>query len=154
MTTDEKLALIRRYYDGCSTGEVAAMLATLDENVVHYFLAPNPGSKPLRGAVHLANYWRKIQRLFEARWVVDSIIGEGDEAVIEWTMFHTPKPGGARVALRGAEFYRFANGRIAEIRGYYNQIDRSTELEGFDYPMRGYSQLGREQSALHRSSRN
>jgi hypothetical protein len=87
------------------------------------------------------------------RWVVDSIIGEGYEAVIEWTMFHKPKPGGARVALRGAEFYRFANGRIAEIRAYYNQLDRSTELEGFDYPMRGYSQLGREQSALHSSPR-
>jgi ketosteroid isomerase-like protein len=149
METQAKLALIKRYYDGCSAGDAAAIAATLDDNVVHYFLAPNPGSAPVRGAQHLAKYWRKVQRLFDARWVVDSIVGEGDAAVIEWTMFHTPA-GGDRVALRGAEFYKFANGRIAEIRAYYQKLDRSTELEGFDYVSRGYSALEREASALHK----
>jgi ketosteroid isomerase-like protein len=149
MNTEEKLALIPRYYEGCSAADLAAMVATLDENVVHYFLAPNPGSAPVRGAHNLANYWRKVQRLFEARWVVDSIVTEDDAAVIEWTMFHTPKPGGGRIALRGAEFYRFANGRIFEIRAYYQQLDRSSELDGFDYLARGYSGLEREESTLH-----
>jgi ketosteroid isomerase-like protein len=149
METDEKLTLIKRYYDGCSAGDAAAIAATLDDNVVHYFLAPNPGAAPVRGAAHLANYWRKVQRKLAARWVVDSIIGEGDAAVIEWTMFFTPAPVAARIALRGAEFYRFAGGRIAEIRAYYQQRDCSTELDGFDYFPRGYSTLTREASAVH-----
>ena len=42
--------VIRRYYDGCSTGDVDAMRATLCEDVVHFFLAPNVGSAPVRGA--------------------------------------------------------------------------------------------------------
>jgi ketosteroid isomerase-like protein len=149
MNTQEKLALIRRYYDGCSAGDVAIMRDALDDNVVHYFLSPNPGSAPVRGAERLAKYWRRVQRLFAARWVIDAIVAEDDAAVIEWTMFHTPKPGATRVTLRGAEFYRFNNGLISEIRAYYQQLDRSTELDGFDYGSRGYSQIGKERSALH-----
>ena len=37
-------ALISRYYDGCSAGDVDLMLGTLHPDVVHWFLAPNTGS--------------------------------------------------------------------------------------------------------------
>jgi ketosteroid isomerase-like protein len=149
MTSAEKLELIRRYYDACSSGDVEALRATVSEDVVHYFLAPNRGSAPVAGGEHLANYWRKVQALIDGRWVVDSIVGEGDEAVIEWTLFWRPDPDAARVATRGAEWYRFADGRIAEIRAYYQQRGSSSELEGFDYAGRGYSRLGSEASAVH-----
>jgi ketosteroid isomerase-like protein len=150
MTTDRKLALIRRYYDGCSTGDLDVMMETLAADVVHYFLAPNPGSGPVAGAEHLARYWRKVQRMFDARWVVDLIVGERDQAIIEWTLYWTPPETGERVATRGAESYVFRGGRIAEIRAFYQQRpDRSTELDGFDYAERGYSRLGREESAMH-----
>jgi ketosteroid isomerase-like protein len=149
-----QLGLIRRYYDGCSTGDAPAMLATLHPEVVHYFLAPNPGSRAVRGAEALVEHWRTVQARYDARWVVDAIVGDGDtaagEAVIEWSMFWTPAPGGARVAIRGAEGYRFAGGLIAEIRAFYRQDpERSTELRDFDYAGRGYSHLGREASDLH-----
>src|SRR4051812_49080640 len=100
MSTDEKLDLIRRYYDGCSAGDVEAMVATLHPDVTHSFLAPNPGSAPVSGAAHLARYWRKVQRLVDGRWVVDAIVASGDEAVIEWTLFWTPAGSDARVATR------------------------------------------------------
>jgi ketosteroid isomerase-like protein len=150
MTTDEKLALIRRYYDGCSSGDVELMIDTLAPDVVHYFLAPNPGSKPVAGSENLARYWRKVQRMFDSRWVVDLIVGERDEAIIEWTLYWTPEESGQRVATRGAESYVFRDGRIAEIRAFYQQRpDRSTELEGFDYAGRRYSRLGDEGSDVH-----
>jgi ketosteroid isomerase-like protein len=149
MTTQEKLALISRYYDACSAGDVDALTATVDEDVVHYFLAPNPGSAPVSGAEHLARYWRKVQARFDGRWVVDRIVGEGDEAVIEWTLYWVSPASGDRVATRGAEWYRFAGGRIAEIRAYYQQLDATSELEGFDYAGRGYSRPGHEASAVH-----
>jgi ketosteroid isomerase-like protein len=149
MTTDEKLELIVRYYDACSVGDVDALVETVCEDVTHYFLAPNPGSDPVSGALHLARYWRKVQARIDGRWVVDWIVGEGDEAVIEWTLFWLPPAGDERVATRGAEWYRFRDRRIAEIRAYYQQPAATSELAGFDYRARGHSRLGHETSAIH-----
>jgi ketosteroid isomerase-like protein len=144
------LEVIRRYYDGCSTGDVEAMCATLNEDVVHFFLAPNVGSAPVRGAEHLARYWRKVAAMIEARWVVDHCLAGEREAVIEWTMFWKPTGAAQRVATRGAEWFTFAeDGRIAEIRSYYQQRQETTGLDGFPYAARGYSTPGAEHSALH-----
>ncbi|MGQ0572621.1 MAG: nuclear transport factor 2 family protein [Pseudonocardia sp.] len=133
------LDTITRYYDGCSRGDVDLMLTTLHPDVVHYFLAPNPGSAPVTGAVHLARYWRKVQRMIDASWVVDHCLAGADEAVIEWTMSWTVD--GERVATRGAEWFRFTNGLIVEIRSYYHQQQSTTQLDGFPYAARGYSTL-------------
>lgn len=62
---------ITRYYDGCSTGDVDATVATLDPDVVLWFLAPNPGSAAVRGAEHLARDRRKVRGMIGARWPVD-----------------------------------------------------------------------------------
>jgi SnoaL-like domain len=144
------LETIIRYYDGCSAADVAAIAATLDADVVHFFLAPNPGSVPVHGAEHLARYWRKVAGMIGARWVVDHGIESADEAVIEWTMFWLPPGSGDRIATRGAEWFTFsAAGLITEIRSYYQQREHGTELDGFPYPDRGYSVPGAERSAVH-----
>ncbi len=143
MTTREKLDVITAYYEGCSTGDVEAMLATLHDDVTHYFLSPNVGDASVSGASHLANYWRKVQRGIDGRWVVDHVIGEGDEAVIEWSLYWTTEEA-QRVATRGAEWYRFEAGRIREIRAYYQQRPVTSELRDFDYVGRHYSQIGNE----------
>jgi ketosteroid isomerase-like protein len=153
LTGEGKLDLIRRYYDACSSGDVETLKATLTDDVVHYFLAPNLGSAPVAGAEHLAAYWRKAQAMIDGRWVVDSMVSDGDEAVIEWTLYWNPSSDGPRVATRGAECYRFEGHRIAEIRAYYQQRESSSELDGFDYEGRGYSTLVDEGSALHPVSR-
>jgi len=131
--------VITRYYEGCSSADVDLMLTTLHPDVVHYFLAPNPGSTPVAGAEHLARYWRKVAQMLDARWVVDHCLSGADEAVIEWTMYWTPSEGAGRVATRGAEWFTFAQGRIREIRSYYQQRPDTTELDGFPYAARGYS---------------
>jgi ketosteroid isomerase-like protein len=147
------LDVVRRYYDGCSAGDAEEMRATLTDDVVHYFLAPNVGSSPVRGGDHLARYWRKVAGMIEARWVVDhALVGSAHpvEAVIEWTMFWRPQGATSRVATRGAEWFVFAaDGRIAEIRSYYRQQPNTTELDGFPYAARGYSTSSVERSALH-----
>jgi ketosteroid isomerase-like protein len=140
------LEVVRRYYEGCSAGDVEAMRATLADDVVHYFLAPNVGSAPVQGGEHLARYWRKVAGMIEARWVVDhGLVGSDQpvEAVIEWTMYWRPPDATDRVATRGAEWFVFAaDGRIAEIRSYYQQKPATTELDGFPYAQRGYSTGG------------
>lgn len=141
--------LVRRYYDGCTAGDLDELLATLHPEVVHYFLAPNPGSTPVCGAEHLARYWRKVTRMLDARWVVDHILAGDDEAVIEWTMWWRPSGGGERIATRGAEWFVLRDGLIVEIRSYYQQREQATELDAFPYADRGYSRPGRELSSTH-----
>ncbi|WP_158744428.1 nuclear transport factor 2 family protein [Acidisphaera sp. L21] len=150
MTDDIDMpAIIRRYYNGCTAGDLAELAATLHPDVVHYFLAPNVGSRPVAGGEHLARYWRKIARRIQARWVVDHVLAAGNEAVIEWTMFWCPAPGQPRIATRGAEWFVFRDGLIAEIRSYYQQRDATTELEGFPYAARHYAVPGQEYSQQH-----
>jgi Ketosteroid isomerase-related protein len=145
------LALITRYYDGCSTGDVEMMTGTLHPDVVHWFLAPNVGSAPVRGALHLARYWRMVAGMIEARWIVDHCLAGEREAVIEWTMFWRPDGATERVATRGAEWFVLSeDGLITEIRSYYEQRPETTQLDGFPYAERDYSIPGAEHSALHR----
>lgn len=146
---DTPTALITRYYDGCSDGDMEVLLSTLHPEVVHYFLAPNVGSAPVGGAEHLARYWRKITRAIQARWVVDRMVTDGNEAVIEWTMFWLPTGASERVATRGAEWFVLRDGLIVEIRSYYRQQEYTTQLEEFPYAERGYSLLEQEYSQLH-----
>jgi len=149
---DCKLSVIKRYYNGCTSGDLDMMHSTLHPDVVHYFLAPNVGSKPVKGREHLARYWRKVARRIDARWVVDHAVTMGDEAVIEWTMFWRPIPDAQRIATRGAEWFVFRDGLIFEIRSYYQQRNESTELEAFDYSGRGYSTLNSERCDIHRDA--
>ncbi len=142
-------ALIGRYYEGCSAGDVDLMLRTLHPDVVHWFLAPNAGSTAVTGAEHLARYWRKVGRMNSARWVVDSICATPDQAVIEWTMWWLPEGATRRVATRGSEWFTCREGLIHEIRSYYQLRPQTTELDAFPYAARGYSSPGAERSAVH-----
>jgi ketosteroid isomerase-like protein len=142
-------ALITRYYEGCSAGDVELMLETLHPDVVHWFLAPNTGSTAVAGAEHLARYWRKVAGMHSARWVVESICATPEQAVIEWTMWWLPEGAAERVPTRGAEWFTCRDGLINEIRSYYQLRPQPTELDGFPYADRGYSSAGAERSAVH-----
>ncbi len=133
------LTLIERYYEACSSGDAEGVAATMTEDVVHWFLAPNPGTTPVHGAEHLGRYWRKVHGMIGARWVVDHAITDGDETVIEWSMFWVPQGHGREVVTRGAEWFEFRGGLIAEIRSYYRQEPADSELDGFPYAERGYA---------------
>ena len=141
--------LITRYYDGCSAGDVELMVQTLHPDVVHWFLAPNTGSKAVEGAEHLARYWRKVAGMLQARWVVESICATPEQAVIEWSMWWLPEGATERVATRGAEWFTCEDGRIREIRSDYQLRPETTELDGFPYAARGWSVPGAERSTVH-----
>jgi ketosteroid isomerase-like protein len=148
MTVDRR-DLVVAYYDACNRGDAEALASMFTDDVVHWFLAPNLAPAPVRGREHLARYWRKVQARVAGRWVVDRVLCDGDEAVIEWTLFWTPPGTTDRIATRGAEWYEFHDGRISEIRAYYRQEPATSELEGFPYAERGYSHLGAERSTVH-----
>ena len=146
---DPQTRTICRYYDGCTAGDLAVLRETLHPEVIHYFLAPNVGAAPVASREHLARYWRKVTTMLDARWVVDRAVTDGNETVIEWTMFWRPEKGADRIATRGAEWFVFEDGLIREIRSYYQQKAFTTELTDFNYEQRGYSVATVERSALH-----
>jgi ketosteroid isomerase-like protein len=137
MTTDENVKLVLRYFAACNTGNVDELKSTLAEDVVHYFLPDvHP---PIRGAEHLAKYWRKFKQVYGPTWKIDHAISSGDEVVSEWSCAYTLPANGKRMMFRGTEWYVIRGDRIAEVRAYY-QYDgsRDCELNGFPYSDRGY----------------
>jgi len=139
MTANElkNIEIVRRYFEGCSSGDLDVLLGTLTEDVVHYFLPPR--FAPIRGAQHLAKHWRKFKTALDPLWSIDHIIAQGDEVVSEWSCLWTPAGVQPRVMMRGSEWYVMREGRIAEIRAYLmDDPQRDTELVGFPYAERGY----------------
>ncbi len=140
MTESSNLDTIRRYYDGCNRPDIEQMMSCFTPDVVHYFR----DSPPVRGARELANLWAGFHKEgVKVRWTVDHGIEQGDEAVIEWSMVHT-KAGRTppTIIIRGAEWYFFRDGKIAEIRAYeLVKGDYQEELNGFPYSEKGYPTL-------------
>jgi len=137
MSSDAHIHVVLDYFDGCNTGELEHLLRTLDTDVVHYFLpAVHP---PIRGAEHLARYWRKFKQVYDPRWKIDHVIGTGDEVVSEWSCAYTLPKNGQRMMFRGSEWYVMKDQRIAEVRAYYEYDEsRECQLNGFPYLDRGY----------------
>ena len=139
-TEATNIEVVRKYFDGCNSGDLAVLLSTLTPDVVHFFLPAR--FPPIRGAEHLARYWRKYKVALDPVWSVDRIIARGDEAVSEWSCIWTPKGAQTRLMLRGSEWYVMRGGKIAEVRAYFMHDDHgNTELTGFPYGDRGYLTL-------------
>jgi hypothetical protein len=141
MDTSEarNIAVVRRYFDGCNSGNLDELLSTLAPDVVHYFL---PKSFPtIRGAMDLARFWQKYQNVLDPVWRIDEIIGRGDHVVSEWSCLWRPVGKTRQIMSRGTEWYILHNGLIGEIRAYFGAerlVEIDTELADFSYSERGY----------------
>lgn len=140
MPDHPNLTVIRRYYEGCSTANVPLMLSALTRDAVHYFVE----EPPVHGARAIAEKW--LEFFVDGRsaaWTVDHGLAAGDEAVIEWTLLYRPRPGEAMRVFRGAEWYVFRDGLIAEVRAYeLVGGEHPAELDGYPYAERGYPMPG------------
>ena len=131
------VSVVLKYFDACNSGDLDALLSTLDPDVVHYFL---PGRfPPIRGAEHLAKYWRKFKNLLNPVWRIDRIMGRDEEVVSEWSCLWTPQGTSRRLMMRGTEWYVMRDARIAEVRAYFLHEDAGdAQLTGFPYAERDY----------------
>jgi ketosteroid isomerase-like protein len=133
----KNIEVVRKYFDGCNSGDLDVLLSTLARDVVHYFLPAR--FPPIKGADHLARYWRKFKTTLNPVWSIDRIIAQGDEVVSEWSCIWTPTGTQKRLMLRGSEWYVMRNARIAEVRAYFIHDDAGdTGLTGFPYGERRY----------------
>ncbi|HQR33094.1 MAG TPA: nuclear transport factor 2 family protein [Blastocatellia bacterium] len=134
---EHNISVVLKYFDGCNTGILEDLLSTLDPEVIHYFLPEQ--FKPIRGAQHLAKYWRKFKIHLNPIWKIDHLIAQDNEVVSEWSCQWTPEGTDLRLMMRGSEWYLMREGRISEVRAYFGYSDKSnTELTDFPYGARGY----------------
>jgi hypothetical protein len=134
---DSNVRAVLKYFDGCNSGNLDTLLSTLSHDVIHYFLSDV--HKPIRGAEHLARYWRKFRLVYKPIWRVDRTLAARDEVVGEWSCSYIPRDKDDRMMFRGTEWYVMKSGLIAEVRAYYQYDEsRDCELTGFPYDKRNY----------------
>jgi ketosteroid isomerase-like protein len=130
---------IHSYYEALNTGDPERIASHFTPDAIHYYTR----MAPHQGAQAIGEHTRTAVERLGGRWYVENGIEEGDQACIEWTMtWHDPRSGEPRLD-RGTEWFRFRDGRIAEVRAYFhsNQKNRSGDLMGFDHAGRGYTVL-------------
>jgi ketosteroid isomerase-like protein len=130
---------IRSYYEALNTGDADLVASHFVEDAVHYYTRLGPHE----GAEAIGENTRWAVESIDGQWFIESGIEQGDEACIEWSMtWRDPKSGERRVN-RGAEFFRFREGKIAEIRAYHHGDRKNPQgdLLGFDHAGRGYTVL-------------
>jgi ketosteroid isomerase-like protein len=131
------IEVVRKYFDGCNSGDIDDLMSTLAPDVSHYFLPST--FPPIKGAEHLAKYWRKYKQALNPVWAIDHIIAQGDEVVSEWSCIWTAPGGQKRLITRGSEWYIMRDARILEVRAYFiASPESSIELAAFPYAKRGY----------------
>ncbi len=130
---------IRSYYEALNSGDLELIASHFSDDAVHYYtrLGPHEGARAIAENAH----WG-VEKI-EGKWHLESGIEQGEEACIEWSMtWRDPKSGEKRIN-RGAEFFHFRDGKIAEIRAYHHGDAKnpSGDLLGFDHQGRGYTTL-------------
>ncbi|HYZ28713.1 MAG TPA: nuclear transport factor 2 family protein [Thermoleophilaceae bacterium] len=129
---------VRGYYDALNRGDADEIASFFTDDATHYYTRLGPH----HGREIAENAQLGVERL-DARWILEHGIDDGNEAVIEWSMLWTDPKSGERRLDRGTEWFRFEDGKIAEVRAYHhsNEKNRSGDLLGFDHTGRGYTTL-------------
>jgi len=123
-------AVIEAYFRACSGGSAADVVACFTDDAVVY----DTNHEPVRGAETIGVFWSKIRvKWTDARWTVDSYVGNEDTAAIEWSMhgIHEGDP----FIVRGSEHYTFTDQKISEIRQYwtFDPDAPGSALKGYSY---------------------
>ena len=131
---------IRSYYEALNSGDAEAVAAHFTPDATHYYTRLGPHE----GAETIGRYAALAVESIEGHWTVENALeGEGDEAVIEWTMTWRDPKSGERRLDRGSEWFVFRDGKIAEVRAYHHggRKNPGGDLLGFDHQGRGYTML-------------
>jgi ketosteroid isomerase-like protein len=134
-----KLDHVRSYYEALNTGDVELIASHFTDDAVHYYTRLGPH----QGARAIAENARWGVEQVDGQWVMEGGVEQDEAAAIEWTMtWRDPKSGEKRIN-RGAEFFRFRDGKICEVRAYHHGDRKNPQggLLGFDHEGRGYTTM-------------
>ena len=124
---------VRSYYESLNGADADAVAAHFTDDAVHYYTRREPDV----GARAIADYAVLAVTHLNAVWTCEHLVESDDEVAIEWTLAFDHPRSGERLLDRGAEFLALRDGRICEVRAYYNE--RGGDLRGFDHFARGHT---------------
>ena len=125
---------VKSYYAVINNGDVDAIADHFTDDAVHYYTR----MAPHRGGREIAERAVWATENIDAEWSMYNGIDDGEQAVIEWAMkWRHPETGEVKLD-RGTEWFLFRDGKICEVRAYYN---RSGDLKEFDHAGRGHTVL-------------
>ncbi len=90
----------------------------------------------MRSAENIGRSWVKVRERWQgAKWSMDSLVSEAEQAAIEWSMRGTNPDDQRPFVFRGSEHYRFETDAnlIAEIRQYWTFEPRKLDSGLVDY---------------------
>ncbi|MBA2505184.1 MAG: nuclear transport factor 2 family protein [Thermoleophilaceae bacterium] len=130
---------VRSYYQALNTGDPDRVAEHFTADATHYYtrLGPHEGAQAIAQNTKLA-----VEQI-DGQWHFENGIDDGEQAVIEWSMTWRDPQSGERRLDRGTEWFRFEDGKIAEVRAYHHSgpKNRSGNLLGFDHSGRGHTTL-------------
>jgi len=126
------LQRVQAYYADLNSGDADRVARHFTPGAVHYYTRRDPD----RGARAIAETAALAVNVLHAHWTLENAVGDDEQAASEWSMAFDHPRDGRRLLDRGAEFFAFEAGLIAEVRAYYG--DRGGDLRGFDHAGRGH----------------
>ena len=136
MSETENVKTVTRNIEDCNSGVLADTVPTLADDVVHNFLSER--FPPIRGAEHLARFWRKSKQVSDSVWSIDQILAQGDPVVSECSLIWLPWRRAVGSCCGGRSVDNARAGVTAEVRGYFVYDEQTDgELTSFRKPSRG-----------------
>lgn len=136
MSAAETTALVARYLDAHSRGDIDAMLACVADDVVH---DANQGVRRV-GKAAFADFCGHVARCYEERLddVVVMATPDGLRAAAEYNVAGTyletdpglPPAKGQAYRLPGATLFAVRDGLLLRVTSYYNLTDWLTQIIG------------------------
>lgn len=132
--------VIRTYIRACNEADRNLLASVFTEDVRIYFI----GLAPVLGREQAAKFWSDFNKTKHTQWTIDHMLTIGNEVVIEWSAIREIGEAGSPKIDRGSEWYVINDGKISEIRQYYDvrgqlPADQEYQLSEFPYRARGYS---------------
>ena len=117
MSTELNMAMLRRWFEGWSTRDVSVMDALVDEHYAADFMVydnAQPGA--VIGRAGVKQFVRdSLARTPDVHLAIEEIVAAGETAAARITVTGTAAATGKRTRLLVMEFYRFVDGKLAEL---------------------------------------
>lgn len=126
MSSDENVALVRRYFTECVSGasgpDQHRALAVVDELLRADFVMfynNETDAEAARGRERHKEFLVEHARNFpDDHWTVEAIVADEDTVACRWRFQAIHTKTGNPLDVRAADFYSVRNGRLAELRRF------------------------------------
>jgi len=136
MSAEQNAALVRRYFEECVSGargpEQRHAIALVDDLMTPDFVMfynNDTDAQATRGReLHKAFLVEHAENFPDDHWTIEALIADEDTAACLWRIQSSHAKTGNAIDVRAADFYRFRDGRLEEMRRFldFKSLGRQT----------------------------